>query len=184
MRTNLTRMIIQKNKTCRQIYFLLLMMSGGVIKDQSVCPLFQNNCGKSLYLSYWLNFLLGYSKPKIKISDVPKTAESHDRKPLTIIIGNNVTALTDTNITIQCNASGAPTPTVTWTIDSHSISSGEKYKIQDDGSLLISKTSQKYIARYNCIAESVAGKDSASSTVRIVGKYLGFKLGKDYYFIY
>lgn len=116
------------------------------------------------------NFLLGHSKPKIKIPDEPTTAESQDRNPLMIIIGDNVTALTNTNITIQCNASGVPTPTVTWTKDSYSISGGERYKIQGDGSLLITKTSKKYIARYNCIAESVAGKDSASSTLQIIGK--------------
>ena len=86
-------------------------------------------------------------------------------------IGDNVTALTNTSITIQCPTSGAPTPTVTWAKDGQEIASGGRYAVQDDGSLLISEADEKDNARYTCIAGSVAGKDSASSTVRIVGKY-------------
>ena len=86
-------------------------------------------------------------------------------------IGDNVTAFTYTSVTIQCHAIGVPTPTVTWTKYGQRISSGERYTVQDDGSLLIRKSFKEHTARYTCTAESVAGKDSASSTVQIVGKF-------------
>ena len=118
-----------------------------------------------------MDFLLSEpSKPIVQISDDPKTIEAQDLSPITLTIGDNVTALTNTSITIQCPTSGVPTPTVTWTKDGQEIPSGGRYTVQDDGSLVISEADEDDNARYTCTAESVAGKDSASSTVQVVGK--------------
>ena len=110
------------------------------------------------------------SRPIVKVSDQPKTIKSQDGSPITLTIGDNVTALTNTSITIQCPTSGVPTPTVTWAKDDQEILSGGRYTIQDDGSLLISEANEEDNARYTCTADSVAGKDSASSTVEVIGK--------------
>ena len=104
------------------------------------------------------------------MSETPKTIEAQDRSPITLNIGDNVTALTNTRITIQCPTSGVPKPTVIWTKDGQEILSGGRYTFQDDGSLLINVADEKDSARYTCTADSVAGKDNASSTVQIVGK--------------
>ena len=85
-------------------------------------------------------------------------------------IGDNVTALTDTSITIRCPTSGVPTPTVTWKKDGRDIPDGGKYTIQGDNSLMITKADVDDGARYTCTANSVAGQDSASTEVQIVGK--------------
>ena len=106
----------------------------------------------------------------MELSPNPKTIEAQDRSPITLTIGDNVTALTNTSITIQCPTSGVPTPTVTWTKDGQEIPSGGRYTVQDDGSLVISEADKEQSARYTCTADSVAGKDSASSTVQVVGK--------------
>ena len=100
------------------------------------------------------------------------TIQGKDRSPITLTIGDNVTAVTNTSITIQCPTSGVPTPTVTWTKDGQGIPSAGRYTVQDDGSLLISEAYQEDSARYTCTANSVAGKDSASSIVKVVGKKL------------
>ena len=63
-----------------------------------------------------------------------------------------------------------PTPTVTWTKNGQELPSGGRYTVQDDGSLLISEADEQDNARYTCNVDSVAGKDSASSTVQVVGK--------------
>ena len=107
----------------------------------------------------------------VQISDKPKTIEAKDRSPITLTIGDNITALTNTSITIQCPTSGVPTPTVTWTKDGQEITNDGRYTVQDDGSLLINEAEEEDSARYSCIAESAAGKDSASSTVKIAGTY-------------
>ena len=97
--------------------------------------------------------------------------EAQDRSPISLSIGDDVTALTNTNITIQCPASGVPTPTVTWTKDGDQVPGDGRYAVQDDDSLLISEAVEEDSARYTCIADSVIGKDSASSKVQIVGKW-------------
>lgn len=100
-----------------------------------------------------------------------ETIEAQDSSPVTITIGDNVTALANTNITIQCQASGAPKPSVTWSKDNKKLSSGDRYTVQVDGSLLlIIGTRIEDSARYTCTAESVAGTDSASSKVQVVGE--------------
>ena len=101
---------------------------------------------------------------------MPTMIEAQDRRPITLSIGDDVTALTNTSITIQCPTSGVPTPTVTWTKDGEQISNDGRYTVQDDGSLLISRTDEDDSARYTCIADSIIGKDNASSKVQVVGK--------------
>ena len=110
------------------------------------------------------------SKPVIRIPGKPTTREAQDRNPITLGIGNNVTALTSTSITIQCPTSGAPIPSVTWMKDDQSIPSGGRYTTKNDGSLLIASSKEDDSAKYTCIAISVAGEDSASSTVKIQSK--------------
>ena len=111
----------------------------------------------------------------MNISAEPKTIEAQDRTPITLTIGDNVTALTNTSITIQCPTSGVPTPVAFWTKDGQDLPSGSRYTVQDDGSLLISEVDGEDSARYTCTASSVAGQDSASSKVQIVGKvFSGF----------
>lgn len=85
-------------------------------------------------------------------------------------IGDNVTALINTSITIQCPTSGVPKPTVTWTKDGQDLPSGSRYIVQDDSSLLIIGADKVDNARYTCTAESLVGKDGASSILVVVGK--------------
>ena len=115
------------------------------------------------------------SKPVIKIPGKPTTTEAQDRNPITLAIGDNVTALTNTSITIQCPTSGVPIPSVTWTKDDQSIPSGGRYTTKSDGSLLIVGSREDDSAKYTCTAISVAGEDSASSTVKIQSKASFYK---------
>ena len=109
-------------------------------------------------------------KPSIISSEVPKSLEAKYFSPIVFTIGDNMTALTNTSITIQCPTNGVPPPTVTWTKDGLEIPSGGRYKVQDDGSLVISKAYEKDNAQYTCTSSNVAGNSSASSSVQIVGK--------------
>ena len=108
----------------------------------------------------------------MKRSENPKAIEAHDRSPIFLSIGDNVTALTNTSITIRCPTSGVPAPTVMWTKNGQQILIGDRYQVQDDGSLLIVKAHEADSALYTCRADSVAGKDSASTVVQVVGKYV------------
>ena len=125
---------------------------------------------RKIYKNYVYFHLIGHSKPVISVSDTPKAIEAQDRSPITLTVGDNVTALTNTSVTIQCHASGIPKPAVTWTKDDQIISTGDRYTVPNDGSLLIDGASGDDKAQYKCTAINVAGKDSVSSSVYIVGK--------------
>ena len=114
--------------------------------------------------------LIDPERPVIITPEETTTIEAKDRSPITLTIGDNLTALTNSSITIQCPTSGVPTPTVTWTKDNQEITNDGRYIVQVDGSMLISEAVEEDSARYTCIAESVTGKDRASSTVKIAGK--------------
>ena len=120
-------------------------------------------------------FLLELAKPKIDISDQPQKLEAQDRSPIILTIADNVTALTNTRITIQCSASGVPTPTVTWTKDGQEITNDDRYTVQDDNALLIDGSLGGDSAQYRCTAISVAGEDRASSSLQVVGKLSSHK---------
>ena len=100
----------------------------------------------------------------------PSVTDARDGNPVRIRVGDNVTALSNTSITIECPNSGIPIPTVTWTKEGEEIVSDEKFTIEADGSLVINGAGVDDDGRYTCIANSSAGRDSASSTVQIVGK--------------
>ena len=125
--------------------------------------------GNSQNLSNFL-CLLAPLEPAIVTSAEPKVIEAENRDPVTATIGDNVTALTNTSITIQCPTSGIPTPTVTWTKDGMEIPSGGRYKIKEDGSLVIRASGIEDNAKYMCTAESISGKESLSSILTVVGK--------------
>lgn len=126
----------------------------------------------SSFFDYNVQSFIGHSKPVLKTPKEPKAIESKDRSPVSISIGDNVTALANTSITITCPNTGIPKPVVTWTKDGREISVGERYTVQNDGSLLISEADEQDDARYTCTADSVAGKDSATSVVKVVGELL------------
>ena len=111
------------------------------------------------------------SKPVVQISDRQNTIEAEDLRPLTLTIGDNVTALVNTSITIQCLTSGVPKPSVTWTKDGQKLLSGGRYRVQNNGSLVITDASEEDNARYTCTADSVTGKDSASTIVQVESKF-------------
>ena len=112
----------------------------------------------------------GPIKPVVETSAKPEAIDVQDRSPITLTIGDNATALTNTSITIQCPTSGVPKPTVTWTKDGQELQSVSRYIVQDDSSLLITGADKVDNARYTCTAESLVGKDGASSILVVVGK--------------
>ena len=100
----------------------------------------------------------------------PRVINALDGNPVNIRVGDNVTALSNTSITIECPNSGIPKPTVTWTKEGVEVVSDEKFTIEADGSLVINGVDGKDNARFTCTANSSAGRDRASSTLQIIGK--------------
>jgi len=89
-------------------------------------------------------------------------------------VGDNVTAASNTTITIRCPVSGVPAPAVTWQRDGVQIIQGDRFSITVDNSLVIQGAQVNGNAEYTCIVQSAFGKDESSSVVRIIGNFLFF----------
>ncbi|XP_048583436.1 hemicentin-2 isoform X2 [Nematostella vectensis] len=105
------------------------------------------------------------AKPSIERTNKPRPISPEDGSPITITIGDNITALTNTQVTFRCNATGTPMPSVIWTKDGQVLVSGPRHVINKDGSIVIQKASPVDRGRYTCTARNSHGEDRVSSTL-------------------
>ena len=109
------------------------------------------------------------AKPVIEVPETGREIPVGDGSPVTMNVGDNVTAASNTTITIRCPVSGVPTPAVTWEKDGSQVILGDKLSITGDNSLLIKDTGVDDSAKYTCRVRSKFGTDETSSSVRIIG---------------
>lgn len=108
-------------------------------------------------------------KPIIEITEAPQEILVGDGSPVTMDIGDNVTAASNTNITIRCPVSGVPTPSVTWMKNAVAIIANEKLFV--DGNVLVIKGANlQDIGKYTCRVQNQFGKTDMSSFVNIASK--------------
>ena len=86
-------------------------------------------------------------------------------------VGDNVTAASNTTITIKCPVSGVPTPSVMWTKNGVEIDSVEELSITAENSLLLRGAKLEDAGKYTCSVQNKFGKDGISSVVRVLGKF-------------
>ena len=108
-------------------------------------------------------------KPAIEVPEFGREITVGDGSPVTMNIGDNVTAASNTTITIRCPVSGVPTPSVTWTKDGADIIPEDEISITDNDSLVIKGANIEDSANYTCNVQSKFGKDDITSAVQILG---------------
>ena len=111
-------------------------------------------------------------EPTKPIIDVPESGREipvGDGSPVTVNVRDNVTAASNTTITIRCPVSGVPTPSVTWEKDGFLLINEEKVSLREDNSLVIRGAEVEDGAKYTCRVLNVAGMDKLSSIVKIIG---------------
>jgi len=113
----------------------------------------------------------GPSKPTIEVPESGKEIPVGDGSPVTMNIGDNVTAASNTTINVRCPVSGVPAPSVTWTKDGVQIIPGDELSLTDDNSLVIRGADVGDSAKYTCSVQSKFGKDDISSIVKIKGSF-------------
>ncbi|XP_030317358.1 hemicentin-2 [Calypte anna] len=72
----------------------------------------------------------------------------------------HVTATEGAAVTLQCNATGVPPPTVTWAKGTEPISLNPRYRLDPDGALLIPSASPEDMGTYFCTATNAGGFSS------------------------
>ena len=109
----------------------------------------------------------------IKVPELGREIPVGDGSPVTMNIGDNVTAASNTTITIRCPVSGVPTPSVTWQKDGVPVIAGGKISFKNEKQRLVIRVAKgEDSGKYFCSVESNFGKDSLFSIVRIMGKCL------------
>ena len=109
----------------------------------------------------------------IKLSEPAREIPVGDGSPVTMNIGDNVTAASNTTITIRCPVSGVPTPAVTWQKDGVPVIAGGKiFLIKGNQQLIVRVAKGEDSGKYSCSVENSFGKDTLSSIVKIMGKCL------------
>ena len=108
-------------------------------------------------------------EPKIEIIEAGQEIPVGDGRPVTMNVGDNVTAASNTTITIRCPVSGVPAPSVTWAKDGVKVGSSDYFTITKEKSLVINGTNVKHSAKYTCTVKSKFGMESISSFVSIKG---------------
>ena len=109
----------------------------------------------------------------IKLSEPAREIPLGDGSPVTMNIGDNVTAASNITITIRCPASGVPTPAVTWQKDGVPVIAGGNVFVTNERQQLIVRVAKgEDSGKYSCSVENNFGKDSLSSIIKIMGKCL------------
>lgn len=119
---------------------------------------------------FFFHFVLEPTKPKITRPDKPKTITPQVVGGVNSTIGDNITTLTNSNITINCPAVGVPPPKWSWSKDGEKITVGNKYLVQQDGTLIIRKVTVDESGTYRCTVENIAGNTTAVTHILSLGK--------------
>ena len=115
-------------------------------------------------------FILDPIKPRIVRPGKPRTIPPRDDSPVSVTIGDNVTVLTDSDLTIHCPATGSPMPEITWTKNGNKMSLGNMVNQLGNGTLVIRKVSVDESGTYTCTATNIAGKSNGTTNVDAVGR--------------
>ena len=76
------------------------------------------------------------------------------------------------NLTLFCNATGNPVPTISWTKDESPLSSNSRISLSDDERLTITNVNRTDSGEYRCVASNSLGNDTSSgATLNIQCKY-------------
>ena len=90
---------------------------------------------------------------------------------MNITIGQNLSTLIDTKLTINCVVKGIPVPKVTWTRGNETLPSDGRMMVKN-GSLVIVELETSDSGNYTCFSENPVGTASVSSTVTVTGKHV------------
>ncbi|KAK9504659.1 hypothetical protein O3M35_010943 [Rhynocoris fuscipes] len=73
-------------------------------------------------------------------------------------------------VTLPCEALGVPVPNITWYRNAHNVlisSQRERYKIEEDGSLIIKKIKIEDTGMLQCVATNEAGSESVATWLKV-----------------
>ena len=101
-------------------------------------------------------------KPIILFST--KEQEILQRVSVNLTVGEKLTILDKSNVTVECMARGMPPPSLTWS------KNGVKLDISQASLLHLQSVTLEDVGRYTCTADNFLGFDSRSAVLSVRGK--------------
>ena len=93
-----------------------------------------------------------------------------NREPVSIRVGQTLSVLSGTNVSIDCSVSGVPKPEITWSRDGR--------VLVKESLLIIDNVTSEDTGVYLCKAFNLEGEVAASSMVNVTGKLYFISLSR------
>ena len=93
-----------------------------------------------------------------------------DGRPVVSPVGSQITELAFVKITLSCPTDGSPRPKITWKKDGVELVPGERFVVDDKGSLTITSALTDDSGTFTCTAKNIARAEEVSSSIDILGR--------------
>ena len=112
---------------------------------------------------------VGLKKPSILVQKPGPKVPIGDGSPVVTPVGSQITEIAFVTISLTCPTEGSPSPKITWKKDGEELASGDRYDIDNEGTLTISQAILKDTGNYTCSAENEAGVEEVTSSIDMLG---------------
>ena len=92
--------------------------------------------------------------------------------PPTVTLPPSTVVTQGESLTLDCQPTGSPAPSVLWTRDGVEVEASESVTLASDGTLVISPVFTLDAGSYSCIASNTLGTTSAVTTLTVLGTYI------------
>ena len=120
------------------------------------------------FSAHLLSNLVVPGAPQINVSRVA-VRSLDNREPVSIKIGQALSVLSGTKVSIECHVSGVPEPDVAWSRQDSNMDTDSRVFVKDSV-LTIANATKADTGVYLCKAVNLAGEVVASSMVNVTGK--------------
>ncbi|XP_016659684.2 peroxidasin homolog isoform X3 [Acyrthosiphon pisum] len=89
--------------------------------------------------------------------------------PDVIVVPENKTVSVGEQLQLSCKAVGDPEPSITWAKDDIDLELGQRVRVFQNNTLIISKVERTDIGQYKCVASNYLGRKSFEAMVNVKG---------------
>ncbi|KAL1518075.1 hypothetical protein ABEB36_001755 [Hypothenemus hampei] len=102
-----------------------------------------------------------------EVSARVKVSKFDSRPPKLVFKPYNIEAFIGSTIELPCKATGDPNPGITWQKDGSRMQRTGRFKVSHTGNLYIYKVAPEDQGRYECSAQNIHGRDTASGYITV-----------------
>lgn len=165
-------------KYCNKFYYQF-MVDKGKSKGKLRFAVYVYQTGSLACLVSNINTITFVGESSAQIQSGNNSIESiKDTRKVNIKIGDSLHVLSESDVSIECLASGTPRPVINWRWNGRPVVSGARrgqYAIKDitDGShLTIWQITSENAGQYECIAFNTGGAERSTSSITVIGTCL------------